>query len=77
MRSNKLRKTFKSFLFEDESGQAVVEYVVVLLIAVSLFLTVYKELITPAYRYLSETIMGNLENKFMSYESMHSIRLSM
>ncbi len=59
---------YKGVVLLDETGQAVTEYLVILIMAVSLFLTVFKPFVMTTLTRVSSTVSKNIEKRFLGVD---------
>jgi hypothetical protein len=61
-------------LYQDEKGQATLEYVLLLSIAVSSFMIVLKQFLQPAFAKLSQSLTSLIEKQLLGAD-LHTFRV--
>jgi Flp pilus assembly pilin Flp len=61
--------------FEDESGQASVEYMLMLSIAMAMAISVVKKFIQPYLAKMADTFSTQMQNALFNKANMHSLRI--
>jgi hypothetical protein len=56
---------------KDRSGQATTEYILMLMVGMSLFLALVKNVIRPTYARLQSVMIGRLEAAFFGKDNFH------
>lgn len=68
---NELSPRFFGRLVRDESAQATLEYILMLLAAVSFFMILYTKLLSPVVFALKDTISQQIQTTFFSGDFHH------
>lgn len=62
-------------LFEDQSGQATVEYILMLFIAVAMAASVIKHFIQPYMATLADSFSAQITSTLFNKANLHSLRI--